>query len=319
MPNRSTKPRKKASHRRTRARDLDQEDFGYNSDLASFSSEQESSRKKVPLEDLLLDEDAEEAVELMSKEEFISISGGIFSGERNNVLDVDKALENVSTNFSSRSQALDQVIFQCNKYLNSDHKKARTRVTGVTALLRNAEKALEAWYNRPMPPRPDFVYRLDKREPSVIAERGFLSTGQDNSDVTIIEHVNCSLDRPRGEIQGRNPNRKPQDSAKSHTHWVSTGGTIDVVRDRTLLAGLKDKRLYKIDTREAPENFHDAGLAFNEAKRPNPYESQLEWAHSGNIPPAWVTEYAEGEDIYNLLKFDIDAKLDELEWHEMPS
>lgn len=259
---------------------------------------------------------------LMTEAEFKKASGSAFSGKRNNILKVDDALYQVEGALS-RSMALSNLIVQCNDYLNSPNKKAKKRVAGVNALLINAKAELQNWYKRSLPDRPDYVYRLEKDAPEVIAASGFKSTGQDDSDVTIIEHVNNSLASKRAPMQGRNPKYDPGTgeigtNAKSHTHWISTGGSLEFMRDPTLMQGIMEKRVYKIDTRFNPESFVDASKVFNEQQVPNPYEMQLEFAQEGGIPPAWVTHYVEAREFIPIILGEKGASFDQINWRRMP-
>ena len=88
---------------------------------------------------------------LMTGDRFIEISGSAFSGSRNRVLIVDGTLKEYQESLSSKPppslaskiHGIRKIINACREYLGIPEQKAKKRISGVTALLQNANEELK--------------------------------------------------------------------------------------------------------------------------------------------------------------------------------
>jgi len=250
---------------------------------------------------------------LMSEGDFKKKSGGKLSGKRKRILNVDKALHDVSGAMSV-SVALDNVINQCNAYLSGPGSKDSTRVKGVKLLLQQAIADLAAWRIRARIPLPDFVFRSDTRDPAIIAKDGFQPWNSAGT-ISIVEHVKGSLEAARADIGDQSG--AVGALAKHHSQFVSTAADIEFAKDPVLVAGLRSKIFYKIATAQNPATFTDVGEHFDGQNLPNPFEKQLEFVQLGGIPGDHVVEYVDGKDIEEFALGLADAA--SIPWKPMPA
>ncbi len=252
---------------------------------------------------------------LMTEGEFVNKSDSAFSGKRNNVVKIDNALKKCH-GASSRSVGLTELIGACNEYLSAPEKKAKKRIAGVKALLKNATDELAAWRLRDRAPLPESVYRMDERLPAVISKVGFQPWNA-GGNITIVEHVNQVLANNR-DVAPTGESGKAGSGAKKHSQYVSTSGNLNFAKDPILLQGLLNKYFYKIDTTVDPQTFTDVNKHFDDQGLPNPYEPQFEFIKSGGIPGNQVTYFVNGRALMDFVIAGTDASTWVIPWEKMP-